>query len=155
MFRISLMCMLMLTMSPLSTHAQSAGASAQALSLAPSEYQHHRYDAERGHVYVLNDNKVLVARRSAGAVPVQASLFTHGAMPAEQLVDTMLWMLKATQASDAFLEWARRTLPRNRMFEKETFTAPLTDSDGTLHRFTLTQSAYNALYVLTYERIRP
>ncbi len=155
MNRISLTFVLALTMSPLSIHAEGATPTAQAPLLAPSAYRHHHYDAGRGHVYVLNDNRVLVARRSDGAVPVQASLFTHGAMPREQLVDTMLWMLEVTQANDAFLSWARRTMPRNPIFKKETFTAPLTDSDGTQHRFTLTQSAYNALYVLTYERVRP
>ncbi len=129
--------------------------STDALNIAKSRVAYHHYDKNLGHTYVLNDTSVFVANQAKDGAVSSATLFYSGAVEKDALVNKMLWVLEATNASADFRDWAKKNLARNRRFEQDSFVMPLKSFSMETHEFTYANTEHNQLYILAYRRLKP
>lgn len=121
--------------------------------LTITEYMYHSFSPTQGHVYILKNNNVIVAKENVGQFQAQVSLFTNGRMRSATMVENMLWLMKSTSANHGFMDDAMEMLQNNPLIKKGQFDINLTEASGTRHRFLLARTARNQLHILTYERI--
>jgi hypothetical protein len=125
------------------------------LNIEKSKVTYHHYDKNLGHTYILTDASVFVAQQDKDGAVRSATLFYNGAVEKDALVNKMLWVLEATNASTEFRDWAKKNLARNRRFEKDSFVMPLKSVSLETHEFTFANTGHNQLYILAYRRLRP
>lgn len=142
-----------LAMFPIAGGCVDASNATSGAKLTITEYLHHSFSPAQGHVYILNNHNVVVAKENIGQFQAQVSLFTNGRMRSATMVENMLWLMKSTSANRGFMGDAMEKLQNNPTMKTGQFDISLTEASGTKHRFILSRTARNQLHILTYERI--
>jgi hypothetical protein len=142
-----------MAMFPLAGGCVDTRNAASGTKLTITEYLHHSFSTAQGHVYILKNHNVVVAKENIDQFQVQVSLFTNGRMRSAILTENMLWLMKSTSANRGFMNEAMEKLQNNPITKNGQFDISLTEASGTRHRFVLARTARNQLHILTYERI--
>lgn len=101
---------------------------------------------------ILPSGDVLVVSNNTHGKPLASYISTN---PADKQViaKRIIQILKDTQANKSFLEFAETSLPENRILNKENFTLPLVDVDGTEYNFSYSSDMNYSFYIINYQFI--
>lgn len=81
---------------------------------------------------------------------IKASYFFTSPPTAKELSDRIIEMMKGMHINKEFIQKISTRLPRNRTLNKEEFSLPLTDIDGTVYRFNFISDIENRFFVINY-----
>lgn len=110
-------------------------------------------DMSKANVFILeNGDYFIYERRNADTLI--ARLVSTLPVNAEEQFERIVWMLKKTEASEAFIELVSTRLSKNRRLKQASFTLLLTDKNGEKHEFLYSSDTKNGFYSLIYRYSR-